>query len=171
MAIRFTSCDRAVVSYQGPDAYGSNYQSVQRLSGHKGMNCGGPVAGVPNGVSGSWFNPERSGEGWILSNLPDSRAVMFWFTYNHAGEQMWLIGVGDVTESTISFDEVLRPGGGVFGPGFNPADVELDNWGSLQFSFSSCDEATVNWNPQEAEYSDGQRTVTRLTSLAGLVCE
>jgi len=170
MAILFTSCDRAVVSYQGPDAYGSNYQSVQRLSGHKGLDCSGPVANTPNGISGSWFNPDRSGEGWILSQLPDSRAVMFWFTYNSTGEQMWLIGVGNVNGTSVNFEEVLRPRGGLFGPGFDPSDVELDEWGSLQFDFAACDDATVSWMPISNEFSGGERSVTRLTSLSELAC-
>lgn len=170
MEIRFTSCNRAVVSYQGPDVFGANYQSVQRLSGHAGLDCHGPVANTSNGISGSWFSADRSGEGWILSQLPDSRAVMFWFTYNNDAEQMWLIGVGQANGTRVSFDEVLKPEGAVFGPGFNPNDVVLEPWGSLQFDFSGCNAANVTWMPDSTGYSDGQRSVTRLTSLAGLVC-
>ncbi len=170
MAIRFTSCNRAVVSYQGPDIYGANHQSVQRLSGHDGLDCNGPVAGAPNGISGSWFNASRSGEGWILSRLPGSRAVMFWFTYDNHGEQMWLIGVGETDGTSAGFTDVLRPRGGRFGPGFDPNDVELEHWGSLQFSFSGCDNGSVAWTPVSGEFSAGERQVTRLTSLSGLDC-
>ena len=45
-------------------------------------------------VSGSWYDPARSGEGLILQFLPTGKALVIWFTYPPAGEaaeQAWLI--------------------------------------------------------------------------------
>ena len=36
--------------------------------------------------SGSWFQADRSGEGFILEILPDGNSVAAWFTFPAAGE-------------------------------------------------------------------------------------
>jgi hypothetical protein len=37
-------------------------------------------------VSGSWYDPARSGEGLIVQFLPNGKALVIWFTYPAAGE-------------------------------------------------------------------------------------
>ena len=75
-------------------------------------------------VSGSWYDPARSGEGLILQFLPTGKALVIWFTYPPAGEaaeQAWLITeLGSVDGSKLRFNTVYQPQGGVFGDAFNP---------------------------------------------------
>lgn len=168
--IRFTSCHRAVVKYSGPDDFGANYQSVQRLSGHHGLDCSGAVSGAVNGISGSWFNADRSGEGWIVAQLPDARVLMVWFTYDSQGQPVWLISIGALQGSMASFDQVLKPVGGRFGPGFDPAEVVMQPWGSMIIQFNGCSEASVSWMPSVPEFAAGEQNTSRLTALAGLEC-
>lgn len=88
--------------------------------------------------SANWFNPDRSGEGWSLEILNNETAVGYWFTYDEAGNQRWLIGVGNVAGDHIDFPEMLVASGGRFGPDFDPGDVVLETVGSVSMTFTDC---------------------------------
>jgi len=101
---------------------------------------------------------ERNGEGVILQVLPTGRALAIWFTYPAAGEpgeQAWLIAQDGIIEGdSIRFSQVLRPLGGRFGAAFDPAQVQLQNWGTLEMRFSSCQASTLSW-AGPASYGSG----------------
>ena len=124
-------------------------------------------------ASGSWFNPDRNGEGFVVQVLPDQQAVVTWFTYPPVGEdaeQAWLIGTGSTSGDRIQIAEVVRPVGAVFGPGFDPADVIREPWGSLEIVFSDCDRAMATWNGPP-EFGSGSMELVRLSSIDDLSCE
>ncbi len=65
-------------------------------------------------VSGSWFQPSRSGEGSTLQLLDNGDALIYWFTYTRFGNQMWLFGTvsePDLDGPTIAFSTLYRPEG------------------------------------------------------------
>ena len=124
---------------------------------------------VTPGVSGAWFDPSHDGEGYFIQVLNESKAVAFWFTYDKKGEQFWMVGVGDIEGSKISFPNLDSMHGGKFGPGFDPDDVVRTSWGELEFDFSSCDSATVDYSGP-SEFGSGQLDVKRLTTLWGIDC-
>lgn len=51
-----------------------------------------PYAQVVPGHSAMWYDPARDGEGWMLEILADDRAVLYWFTFDEAGNPRWLVG-------------------------------------------------------------------------------
>ena len=56
-------------------------------------SCGGSPA--PNaGLSGSFYDPGRNGEGLVIEWLPDGKVLAIFFTYDLAGDQMWIFGTG-----------------------------------------------------------------------------
>jgi N-acetylneuraminic acid mutarotase len=124
-------------------------------------------------VSGSWFDASRSGEGIIVQYLPDGSAIAFWFTYppdGEAGEQAWLVAQqGAVVGNTLRFAAVYRPQGARFGAGFNPADVVLQPWGTLELEFADCGRATLRYTGPAA-FGSGTRQYSRLTTLDELEC-
>jgi hypothetical protein len=128
---------------------------------------------VRPGHAGHWYDPQRSGEGWLVEVLPNDRAAVLWFTYPAAGEsdeQMWLTGAGVVEDDTIVIEEMLRVRGPRFGPDFDPADVELEAWGSLSLRFDDCRSGLAQWTAA-APFGSGERALTRLAGIAGLPCE
>ncbi len=139
-----------------------------------------PKAAVPAGfwagpvVSGSWFDANRSGEGIIVQYLPDGTAIAFWFTYppeGEAGEQAWLVAQeGRVDGNTLRFSAVYRPQGARFGAGFDPDDVTLQAWGTLELEFADCGRATLRYTGPQA-FGSGTRQYTRLTVLDELECD
>jgi len=131
------------------------------------------VNAVRPGHSGHWFDPARSGEGWLVEVLPDGRAAVLWFTYPAAGEsdeQMWLTGAGTVEDDAIVIPDMLRVRGPRFGSGFDPADVVLSRWGTLTLRFDDCRAGTATWSAGPG-YGSGSRAMTRLAGIAGLPCE
>jgi len=129
--------------------------------------------------SGAWFNPERDGEGFIVEMLPDNRVVVYWFTYlpDGSGKQAWMTGVGQIEpgppmiglppsgdriEFLIQVDSLYQPQGAVFGPNFNPADIELVDWGKLTVALSRSDAGWVQWVGLDPAYGSGSYPIERL---------
>ncbi|OAB61386.1 hypothetical protein AY599_24625 [Leptolyngbya valderiana BDU 20041] len=122
------------------------------------------VRGVQTGM---WFDPDRSGEGWVIEVLPDQTAVGYWFTYDEAGEPRWLIGQGPVIANQVVFEELFAPVGGRFGPDFDPADVELVPAGSARLVFTDCDSG---WFDYQVFGQTQRLPLARLTRSLGLDC-
>jgi hypothetical protein len=124
-------------------------------------------------ASGSWFDPQRNGEGLVVQVLPEERAVVTWFTYPPAGEdgaQAWLIGTGITVGNRIEIDEMVRPVGAVFGPDFDPGAVVREPWGSLEITFDGCDVAVAAWDGPPA-FGSGSMDLVRLSSIDDVPCD
>ena len=122
-------------------------------------------------ASGSWFDTNRSGEGYILEMLPNNGVLMMWFTYlPNQAEQAWLIGTGTYKDNRIILENVKITSGGVFGPTFDPAAVQRQVWGDISFEFDGCNSGTINYNALSSSYGDGNHVTTRLTNLSGASC-
>ena len=124
-------------------------------------------------ASGSWFDPQRDGEGFVVQVLPDQRALVTWFTYppqEEEGSQAWMIGTGTVTGNRIVITEMLRPVGATFGQDFDPASVVRENWGSLELTFTNCNEAVATWTGP-AEFGSGNVNLVRLSFIDDVECD
>lgn len=124
-------------------------------------------------VSGSWYDPARDGEGLVVEILPNGRALATWFTYpalGETGDQAWLSAQnGVVSGDTIRFADVHRPRGGVFGAAFDPAQVVLERWGTMELRFTDCHTAVLMYSGSAA-YGSGTRNLQRLTAIDELEC-
>lgn len=125
------------------------------------------------GVSGSWYDPARSGEGIILQYLPDGRAFALWFTFPAAGEPdgaAWLLATEGVRDGhRLHFADVLQPRGARFGEAFDPSAVEYERWGSLSLEFDSCGAMTARWEGPDG-YGSGSRALQRLSVVDEIDC-
>jgi len=124
-------------------------------------------------VSGSWFDPERAGEGFVVEVLEDGRAIVYWFTHepDDSGDQAWMIGVGGFDGQTLVINELFRPMGARFGNEFNPADVEMVPWGSLKLEFFNGDEGFAVFESLFEEFGAGQFPLVRLARPKLAECE
>lgn len=124
---------------------------------------------IEAGVSAAWFDSTRSGEGFLLEAISDNRAILYWFTYDDAGQPRWLIGDGQIRGNRIAVSEFLEPAtGSPFGASFDPDQIVLGSAGSADFLFNDCGAASAGFK------QDGVRklrhNLSRLTSLSGLGC-
>lgn len=124
-------------------------------------------------MSGSWYSPERNGEGFTLQVLENGTAHALWFTYPPAGnpgQQAWIYASGGSIEGDkIVFENAATTRGPRFGASFDPAQLQFIPWGRIEFRFTTCNAAEVSYSGPTA-WGSGTRQVTRLTSLAELEC-
>ncbi len=104
---------------------------------------------VTPGHTAAWYDPSRSGEGWVLEVLNDDRAVVYFYTYNEEGGQRWLTGAGEVKSDDdgrfIEIPTLYVTRGGKFGPDFDPDDVIREPAGNAIFRFFDCRNGTATY--------------------------
>jgi hypothetical protein len=180
--LSFADCDSGLMYYRSDDPdYGNGSLDLTRLTAIDGLGCNNPdqaaapppQAGddfaVTPALSGAWYDPSHSGEGWLLEILDDARALLAWFSYSAEGDQAWFYSLGRIEGSNISFD-LLAPAGTDFGPTFDPGEVVRPPWGTATFTFEDCDSGWMTYAAESAEYGSGSLQLTRLTGLSGLEC-
>ena len=128
-------------------------------------------AEVEPGHSAMWFDPARSGEGWMLEVLPGKNAVLYWFTFDEEGNPRWLGGTGRIVQSedgdAVVFDDLYAVRGPRFGPQFNPADLVRERQGRASLRFHDCERGTIAF---DAYGRQGEFALTRLTRTMGSGC-
>jgi len=125
---------------------------------------------ITAGITGSWFDRSREGEGFnveIIGATLDPQLLAYFYTYDDSGNQMWLTGVGPANGGTAVVPMQVTSGT-VFGPGFDPNDVVYENWGTLTFTFTSCNAGTVAYT--STDFGSGSFNIERLTSVSGATC-
>lgn len=123
------------------------------------------------GHSGHWFVPERSGEGWVLEILDEQRALVYWFTYDEAGNQRWLIGEGTIREDDegwyLDFPDMYLTRGPAFGPDYDSSSLVIEVVGDGEMRFTDCDHGLFEF---EGLDQDLAFPVQRLTRTMGADC-
>lgn len=126
---------------------------------------------IRNHHSGVWYNPEQDGHGLNINVLDDQRMVIFWYTYDNNGNQLWLVGSGSFENDVATLD-VVSTRDALFPPNFDADDVERADWGTFEISFEGCDQAQFQWNPNAGTgFTAGSMPMTRLARNAGLACD
>jgi hypothetical protein len=172
----WSSCQLGEMSWkidQDGNGQRQGRMNLLRLSYVMGLNCGrfGFPPERPEGrLSGSWYDPSHDGEGFTLEVLFNSDVLVYWFSFDPEGNRRWFFGTGEIVGDKMIFDEMFTTRGAVFGAGFDPDDVELEPWGTLELELG-CDDGVARFNPSEEGFPDGTLNVTRLTSLEGLNCD
>lgn len=126
---------------------------------------------IESGHSAMWFDPARSGEGWVLEILRNDIALMYWYTYDEQGNQRWLQGVGHILRSgegdVIEFEEIYITRGPGFGPDYDFADLEIEVVGHASMRFADCDYGTFTYSA----FGQSQAIpIRRLTQTMGGGC-
>jgi hypothetical protein len=150
----------------------SGRMDLQRVTYVMGFGCGrSPLPPeTPAGIlSGSWYDPSHAGEGYVLEILIHNTALVYWFSFDAEGNRRWFFGTGQIQGDKLAFDDMLTTSGGVFGEGFDPNDVEVSPWGSLEMELA-CDTGSSSFVPTEDGFPAGELDLTRLTYLSGLSC-
>jgi len=177
--LQFHDCGRLTLRYQGPTAFGDGQREMVRLTAVDELDCGGQRALLGNGAraldglrarSGAWFDPARSGEGWILEDLADGRTGMYWFTFDAQGRQMWIAGIGRRDGSLLMLEAPFSTRGTRFGEAFDSTAIEILPFGGMQFDFADCNRLQVSYAASDTALGAADRDAIRLTRLAGLPC-
>lgn len=123
--------------------------------------------------SGAWYDPARSGEGFVVEVLEDGSGLVYWFTYrpDDSMHQAWMIGMGEFEGQTLLIDDLIQPVGGAWGDNFDPDTIELEHWGTLSLEFHEQDNGHVFWNSVDPDYGSGDHPIERLTQVRLAECD
>jgi len=100
--------------------------------------------------SGNWFNPDRNGEGCQLT-MDGGQTVPVLTCYMYRdGDQFWIIGTGSDFGDRYEFNEMSITSGADYGADFDPADVEVENWGRIVMRPIDCNQARFDFSPLDA---------------------
>ena len=168
--LEFLTCGAAHAQYAGN--YGSGQIDLTRLSAIDGLDCDDPEGQQTEGnatLSGAWFNPARDGEGFIVEVVNETDVLAYWFTYDSEGNQLWMLGLGELDQSGNVRITMQRSSGGNFGDRFDPESVQLTDWGEVNIEFGECDNASYSWSAAQP-FDSGAYDLARLTTLKNADC-
>jgi hypothetical protein len=131
--------------------------------------------------SGTWYNIDQSGHGISVEVLNDERTLFFWYTYDLDGNPVWLTALGEnseVSRQEYGFIPLIRVEAtayyneGMIWGEFDPLKKTQQEWGMivLDFPYSECDRAHMEWFPTMEGFTQGAADLVRLTSLLELDC-
>ena len=91
------------------------------------------------GLTGSWFDPATSGQGFNIQFITADRFLVYFYGFLDTSERFWLVGdfTGGVAVDTSLTVTMFEATGGVFND-FDPDNVAVEEWGTLTLEFSNC---------------------------------
>jgi len=167
LEISFLDCNSAIVNYSVDNIGG--HQELQRLNDVHGHPCAGGTQMPGTDLNGSWYDPAHSGEGFVVQQLSDEGALVYWFSYTGSGEQAWMFNTGSLEGGRITVGNLLRPEGGIFGRSFEPESVKIQNWGYLEMQLD-CNGGIAAYNSDLPEFASGNQQLVPLTRLQHSGC-
>ena len=121
-------------------------------------------------LSGHWYDPEFNGQGLTFEVLPNGDGLVFWFTYDNVGNQIWILGQGAMQGNRLEIDEALITRGGRFDVPSSVQSAELQTWGSIVLEFEDCRSARFDYSGPP-DFGQGTRQLVRLSSIDGRACD
>ncbi len=132
--------------------------------------CGGETPDPNAGLSGSFYDPARNGEGLIVEWLSNGDILAVFFTYDTEGNQFWLFGQATPNGKSVTMNAVYPSAFTPWGRNFNPNDVVLDNWGTFTLNWTDCNTMSFQYSSTVGTFGSATRNYTRLSKLAGTTC-
>jgi hypothetical protein len=132
--------------------------------------------GIDGGISGSWYNPDQSGQGWIMEIIErpsgPNELLSFFYGYDDMGEQLWLVTGASVVDGNQATADLYRTDAIGFGGDYDPGSFVLGEVvGSVLFEFDTCDSGMATFTSNDAAaLPDFSHEIIRLSDIAGLDC-
>jgi hypothetical protein len=123
--------------------------------------------------SGSWFDPDYDKQGFAIevldkvANGPERRFLVYWYTYDDAGDPIWAIGLGETDGNTVELMMQTAHGGAR-----PPAQVEADDlqdFAEMTFTFGTCHTARAAFT-MVGSGETGEYDLRRLTQIGATTC-
>jgi predicted outer membrane repeat protein len=174
MSMVFPDCAAASpggnVAYSGEPGLG--YEGLitraARLSNITG--CGSETPNPRAGLSGSYYDPARDGEGIIVEWLTSGEVLVVFFTFDQDGNQLWLLGIGTPDGNSVTMDALYASTYTRWGSGFVPAEVTISNWGSFSLTWTRCNGVSFEYSSTVPGFGSATRDYQRLSKLHNTEC-
>jgi hypothetical protein len=153
------NCGSGIVSFSGPAGFGSAKYPVIQLSRQMVPCFTRQALQAETGLSGTWYDTTRSGEGLMLTVQNSLMTSLHFFTYTPTGEQAWFVAQLQLKRETgrrTAGGTLYTTKGARFGTAFNSGDVRVESFGTVELTFTSCQNLTVTlstpWGAQNLTY-------------------
>jgi hypothetical protein len=128
---------------------------------------------VTRNFSGLWDQPEHESQGINLQVVDrtsgDKLAVAYWFTYGDDMKSAWFMGVGPASGNRLEM--ILYEAVGVgFLEDDSAGNDQVQEVGTMEIEFSSCDDGEVTFSTEIAAVGSGMFPIVRLTDLFQTQC-
>lgn len=156
-----------------PQEGGSNTGTAYVLFG-EGNDAGSDTNALAfdGTLTGSWYDPARSGEGLVLEfgNIQGAPGIFISWYAHVDGEQLWLTSNFDnytPGDDQLTSDLIVTEGAS-FGEDFDAGDVTRSTWGSVQLTRTECGKLALNYQRNQPPLSGSQELVPLLADALGL---
>ena len=132
--------------------------------------------GINGAISGSWYNREQSGQGWVIEVVGRPSGgidfLSYFYGYDNNGEQLWFITGANAIDGNQVTADLYRPSATGFGGDYDRESFVLgDVVGTVTFEFETCDAGTANFiSADAATLPDFSHNIERLSNIASLDC-
>lgn len=136
------------------------------------VDCNGSQS-PQSGRSGSFYDPERDGEGVFVQWLTGGGVLIIWYTFDPDGNQLWVISESAVVDGNKVTANMLYPAASTsYGENFDASEIDLQPWGILTLEYQpGCDGLLFSYESSLDGYGTGAYDYVRLTRLAGTSCD
>jgi len=138
---------------------------------------GGTGFGANSGLTGTWWNSARSGEGFVLDfGKANGMVTLFgsFYTFDSMGNQVWLTAQSTAINGAVVTVDVFITNGPMWGDAFDPADANTVVWGTGTFTFPGCASGSVTLVPNAEMmamgFTDYSQNLTRDAIESGIGC-
>ena len=128
-------------------------------------------------LTGFWYDKYLHSQVFNIEVLANNLVVVVFYTFDPAGNNVWLVGVGSPTnlDGDTGFADIplYTTSGGKFPPLYDPTAITKTPWGSLRLHFTDCNSGEAIWTVDGGAaqgYTNGQIPIVRITSIPGLEC-
>jgi hypothetical protein len=113
--------------------------------------------GLTPGLTGTWWNSERAGEGFLLQFGDAGGLTLFasFYTYAPDGSQVWLVAQSTAIDGITADVNVYITNGRQWGDAFDPNAGETVQWGTGSFTFADCNSGSIVLTPNETYAGEG----------------
>ena len=119
-------------------------------------------------TTGTWFDPDHNGEGFILQQLDETEAILYWLTYTPDGHQAWLIGNGRLDGDTFTFPEMQTTSATPLGNASSVRSITRKTWGSITLTINNCQQIEAQY---QGLFGAGEWLLQRLTKPVAVECK
>ncbi len=153
-----------------PDTgFRSDHYQLTRLAG---STCNNQHA--MQWTSGAWYNPERSGEGFVVEVNEDGRGIVYWFTYTpedtnddiylaRSGDwQTWMTGDGHFEGNSLIIENLLQARDTVDEMPADASGIENQHWGTLTLDFHDNLSGQISFDSVFEDFGSGSYPIERL---------
>lgn len=122
------------------------------------------------GMNGTWYDHAADGHYVTIQRVhDDDTALVIWNTFDSAGKQAWIYGVGHVVGRHIHVDMSQNVGGRLQAGGA-PAGLTVRAWGTVDIDLTSCLEATMSYHSSVPGFGNGHFPLDRLAYVSDFGC-